>query len=298
MHRRFAFALLSVLGVAACASSDAAPPPPSTVPLVGTLPSTLAAGSTTPSSTAASGPTGRSDDASPARSVPERAALDPMRPIGDQVDGNRLIVIGDSVLASLSSRYGDQLCTNLVWRRWAVEVDAEVGQHIEFGRRVLARRGSTGWDAAVVMLGNNYDGDLQAFATELDALLDELGDVPVVLLTVTRYRPIQDQVNYVLRNTAAERPNVRLVDWQARTAEEDADELLSGDGLHLSERGQVALAATITSVLGLAPPGEHGACLASKFTDDSAGPSTAIPRRATTTTTPRSNRSRTVITQP
>jgi hypothetical protein len=302
MHRRTALLALSALAVAACSSSDAAPPPPSTVPLVGTLPSALAADPTTPSSTAASVPTDRSDVGS-VPSVPGAPALDVMKPIGDQVAGNRLIVIGDSVLASLSSRYSDQLCTYLVWRRWALEVDAEVGQHIEFGRRVLAERGSAGWDAAVVMLGNNYDGDPQAFATELGALLDELGDIPVVLLTVTRFRPIQDQVNYVLHATAAQRPNVRLVDWQARTAAADADELLSGDGLHLSDRGQVALAATITSVLGLAPRGERGACLPSKFTDDSAGPATGVPRRATTTTAPRANRSsnnrsRTTVTPP
>lgn len=296
MHRRIALLALSTLALAGCSSSDAAPPPPSTVPLVGTLPSALSADSTTPSPTA--GSTDRADATSPGRSVPATPALDPAEPIGEQVDGNRLIVIGDSVLASLSSRYGDQLCTNLVWRRWAVEVDAEVGQHIEFGRRVLAQRGAAGWDAAVVMLGNNYDGDAQAFATELDALLDELGDIPVVLLTVTRFRPRQDEVNYVLRNTAAQRPNVRLVDWQARTAGEDADELLSGDGLHLSERGQVALAALITNALGLAPSGERGACSASRFTDDSAGPSTGIPRGATTTTAPRVNRSRPTVTGP
>jgi hypothetical protein len=300
MHRRTALLALSALAVAACSSSDAAPPPPpSAVPLVGTLPSALGADPTTPSSTAASTP-GATDHIGSGPSVRGAPALDPMKPIGDQVDGNRLIVIGDSVLASLSSRYGNQLCTNLVWRRWAVEVDAEVGQHIEFGRRVLAQRGSAGWDAAVVMLGNNYDGDPQAFATELDALLDELGDIPVVLLTVTRFRPIQDQVNYVLVRAAAQRPNVRLVDWQARTAEDDADDLLSGDGLHLSDQGQVALAATITSVLGLAPRGERGECLPSKFTDDSAGPAAGIPKthRATTTTAPRVNRPRTAVTPP
>ena len=36
------------------------------------------------------------------------------------------------------------------------------------------------------------------FGRELGLLLDELGPIPVVLLTVTRFRPMQDQVNYVL----------------------------------------------------------------------------------------------------
>ena len=68
-------------------------------------------------------------------------------------------MIGDSVLAAISNRYGNQLCTELVPRRWVVEVDAEVGRRIDFGRQVLAKRGDDDWDAAVIMLGNNYDGD-------------------------------------------------------------------------------------------------------------------------------------------
>jgi hypothetical protein len=209
------------------------------------------------------------------------------------------------VLASLSSRYGNQLCTNLVWRRWAVEVDAEVGQRITFGRQVLAKRMAAGWDAAVVMLGNNYDGDPQAFKAELDALLDELGPIPIVLVTVTRFRPEQDQVNYILTTTANERPNVQLLDWQERTAQPDADTLLGGDGLHLSDEGRVMLANLLTNTLGTAPRGQVGKCLPSSFTDDSQGSvtggtsgsqsspssagrtSTTRPHHATTTTPPR-----------
>ena len=93
-----------------------------------------------------------------------------------------MLVIGDSILASISERYGGQLCDRLVPRGWAVEVDAEVGRFIEFGRRVLDRRLDAGWDAAVVMLGNNYGGDPEAFGRELDALLDELAPMPVVLI--------------------------------------------------------------------------------------------------------------------
>ena len=99
---------------------------------------------------------------------------------------------------------------------------------------------SGGWDAAVVMLGNNYDGDPVTFGTELDALLDELGEIPVVLMTVTRFRPIQDQVNYVIHSTAGRRRNVRLLDWEARTAGEGGNGLLSDDGVHLSDQRSVS----------------------------------------------------------
>jgi hypothetical protein len=206
--------------------------------------------------------------------------VDAFTPIGRQVTANRVIVIGDSILASISNRYGDQLCTDLVPRRWAVEVDAEVSRRIEFGRQVLQSRGDANWDAAVVMLGNNYDGDAAAYADELEQLLDELGPIPIVLLTVTRYRPQQDEVNDAIRRIAARHPKVRVVDWAARTAEKDGRKLLAGDRLHLSDAGQVALAGMIAEQFGLAPQGSRRACLRSAFTDDSQG---SVPRRTPTT---------------
>ena len=63
-----------------------------------------------------------------------------LEPVGRLVDGNRVLVIGDSILASISNRHGGQLCDRLVPRGWAVEVNAETGQHVEYGRQVLRRR--------------------------------------------------------------------------------------------------------------------------------------------------------------
>jgi hypothetical protein len=267
VHRRAALITLSALVVAGCASSDAAPPAPGTV-AVGSLPGvigTAAPSSTSPASTDPAAP--RTTET--AASMPDLG--DPFTPIGRQVTGNRAIVIGDSILASISNRYGDQLCTDLVPRRWAVEVDAEVSRRIEFGRQVLQSRGDANWDAAVVMLGNNYDGDEVAYAAELEQLLDELGPIPIVLLTVTRYRPQQDEVNEAIRRAADGHPNVRVVDWAARTAAKDGRKLLAGDRLHLSDEGQVALAGMIAEQFGRAPQGLRGACLRSTFNDDSRG---------------------------
>ena len=281
MHRRAALLALGALALAACSSSDAATPPPSaTVGDIGTLTPSAAATATTerpettrrPTTTTSSSPTTTQRTATHDSASPDDAdGFDPERPVGRQIDGNRVIMIGDSVLASISNRYGNQLCTNLVPRRWVVEVDAEVGRRITFGREVLAQRGGDDWDAAVIMLGNNYDGDPAAFGQELGLLLGELGPIPVVLVTVTRFRPSQDQVNYVLQTAAAQRDNVRLVDWQARTDEPGARKLLGGDKMHLSDTGRVALAAMITDALGSAPRGFTGDCLSSTFTDDSMG---------------------------
>jgi hypothetical protein len=131
------------------------------------------------------------------------------------------------------------------------------------------------------MLGNNYDGDAASYADELEQLIDELGPIPIVLLTVTRYRPQQDEVNDAIRRVAARHPEVRVVDWAARTSGKDGRQLLAGDRLHLSDDGQVALAGMIAEQFGLAPRGDRGACLRSTFTDDSLG---SVPGRSPTKT--------------
>lgn len=273
MHRRVrALALLGALALGACGSSDAAAPPTGeTIGGVGELPDTVAP--------ATSAPADEPDPVSDTRDEPDEPAsadvpiTDETQRIGRIVEGNRVLVIGDSILASISDRYGGQLCARLVPRGWEVLVDAEVSRFVDFGRRVLDEHDVDDWDAAVVMLGNNYDGEPQAFADELDRLLDELEPLSVVLVNVTRFEPEQDEVNYVLAATADEREGVRLLDWATRTSEDTpgADRLLAGDGLHLSTEGQDALAAMIARELGTAPAGSEGDCLRSSFRDDSGG---------------------------
>jgi lysophospholipase L1-like esterase len=243
----------------ACGSGEAASPDPlSTVGGVGRLPGELPArvsepAVSPPTTSAAAGDPPRRTTTTVARAT-ERA-----QPVGGVVDGNRLLVIGDSILASISSRHGNQLCERLVPRGWAVEVDAEAGQHVEFGRQVLRRRLDAGWDAAVIMLGSNYGEDPEFYASELDAMLDELDPMPVVLVNVTEFKPDRAEVNYVIQAGANRHDNVRVVDWASRTR--DAAELLGDDGLHLSELGREALASMIATAVGRAPAGSDGECL-------------------------------------
>ncbi len=81
----------------------------------------------------------------------------------DLVDGRRVLMIGDSIMASTSRRYGGDMCAELVPRGWEVEIDAETGRFVDFGDRVLDARLDADWDAAVVMLGNNYGADQAVF---------------------------------------------------------------------------------------------------------------------------------------
>ena len=89
------------------------------------------------------------------------------------------------------------------------------------------------------MLGNNYRNDPEQFDEQIEDVLDLLAPAPVLLLTVTEFEDAQVEVNYVLGAEAAERDNVQVVDWAKRTRHDDS--LVGADGLHLSERGKVAL---------------------------------------------------------
>ncbi len=57
--------------------------------------------------------------------------------VGDEVIDNRLLVIGDSIMASTATRYSGLMCDELVPLGWAVEVEAEPSRFIDFGNRVL-----------------------------------------------------------------------------------------------------------------------------------------------------------------
>ena len=209
-------------------------------------------------------------------------------PVGSLILGNHVLLIGDSIFASISPRYGNQACEALVPNGWKVEVDAETGRFIEFGAKVLDKRLAAGWDAAVVLLGNNYRSDKARYQNELHMLLARLAPRPTVLLTTTVFRPEQLVVNYVILAEAKMFPNVTVLDWAAIT---NNGSLTGADNLHLTEPGRKALGVSISLVLGH-PPASAGAgqCLTSSFKDDSAGSPTGnngstntVPNKSTTT---------------
>lgn len=182
--------------------------------------------------------------------------------------GNRLLVVGDSILASTAERYSNDLCEALVPLGWQVELNAETNRFIDFGSQVLRARLTAGWDAAVVMLGNNYNGDAQAFSSELEGIVDQLSPRPVVLLTVTEFTDDRREVNDVISLIAATHDRVYVADWAARSA--DADDLLGFDGLHLTDLGRQEIAALVAITVGRAPD-RPGRCLDTDYTDDSEG---------------------------
>lgn len=212
--------------------------------------------------------------------------------IGSVAKGNRLLVLGDSILAGTTARYGSAMCKQIVPMGWRVAVEAEAGKAAEFGREVLRARLAEGWDAAVVFLGTNPSGSLQAFIRDFTAIITSLAPRPVLVLTTSVYKPSQASVNREIAAIASANSNVTLMNWATIST---SPNILNGDGIHPTETGRAVLVAAIGQALGPAPS-TPGKCLESKFTDDSLGEeilgtTTSNPRAATTSVPPTSTTS-------
>jgi lysophospholipase L1-like esterase len=185
--------------------------------------------------------------------------------LGTIASGNRLLVLGDSILAGTANRYGGAMCAGLVPLGWRVAVEAEAGQMVGFGRTVLRDRIYEGWDAAVVFLGTNFGGSATLYEKDLTAIVKSLAPRPTLLLTASLFRPTMQQVNQVIRIVASKNPNVSVLDWSTTSVQTG---VLNRDNIHPTDAGRQVLVSSIASALGEAPTGP-GACLPSKFTDDS-----------------------------
>lgn len=198
--------------------------------------------------------------------------------IGASAAGNRLLVIGDSILSGTASRYGGAMCSALVPLGWRVAVEAEAGQMVGFGRTVLKDRIYEGWDAGVVFLGTNFGGNQKNYERDLTAIVEALSPRPTLLLTATLNRPTMQLVNETIRTVASKYSNVSVLDWGTTSIQPG---LLNKDRVHPTEAGRQVLVASVASALGTAPE-SPGACLPSKYTDDSLVtggimPSTTMP---------------------
>ena len=187
--------------------------------------------------------------------------------VGSVAKGNRLLVIGDSIIASTASRYGGEMCRALLPLGWQVAVEAEPSRFVQFGREVLRARLSDGWDASVVFLGTNYTGQIDKYTSDLTAIVTSLKPRPVLLITTSLFRDRQKEVNGAISKVAAANDNVSVLDWASISSQAG---VLNRDKIHPSADGRAVLVTAIGKGLGPAPS-QQGKCLASTFTDDSAG---------------------------
>lgn len=203
--------------------------------------------------------------------------------IGPQIQGNRVLMIGDSIFASTSSRYGNEMCNTLTQLGWQVAVEAQAGEFIDFGSRVLGRRWEEGWDTAVVFLGTNFDGNIVRYEEKLREMFDVLSQNPFVVLTTAEFRPKQLEVNEVIKRLAEEYGNVTVLDWAAVASNNG---LIGRDGVHLTADGRAVLATAVARSLEFARDRTNGECVKPVFRDDSkvldAMPTTVADETVTT----------------
>ena len=205
--------------------------------------------------------------------------------IGPQVRGPRVLMIGDSILSSVSSRYGNEMCDVMVPLGWQVEIEAEASRFIEFGSKVLDSRLTAGWDSALIFLGTNFAGSLDDYEFNLRSIFDRLSPMPFVVVSTPIFRDVQNDVNTVITAVAQQYDNVTVLDW-AQIAKNPG--VLSDDRVHLSKLGRSVFAAAVARSFGFAPPAT-GACLPSVFRNDSSAapgvmPETTIAGTTTETT--------------
>ena len=288
-------AIASVVVIAGCTAAAQSPPdsaPSGTVGGVGALPvqATLVTSPDT-SATSDSSDSSSVDSADPTdptnSSTPPSTSVDPSStttttipvvPVGNHTFGNRVLMIGDSVTASVAKRYGGEACKALVPLGWQLEVDAEVGRFIDFGKLVLDKRLDAGWDAVIIFLGNNYGEDQVVFEGYLHAMLERLAPRPTILINTSLFDPVQVQVNDAIAYDAAAYPNVAVIDWAKVTYDDPT--LTGADGLHLTPAGRNALAYQLAAAMGTAPA-QPGKCLDTNFHNDSAGSPNGPPGNST-----------------
>lgn len=185
--------------------------------------------------------------------------------LGARAIGNRIIVIGDSILAGTANRYGGEMCGALVPLGWRVVVEAEAGQPASFGRDVLKERIYEGWDAAVVFLGTNPSANIDRYKQDMTRIVESLAPRPTLLLTTTLFRESQKPVNDIIREIAASHDNVSILDWGTASMQPG---VLNKDNVHPTPVGRALLVKAVAAAVGNAPTNE-GKCLEAKFADDS-----------------------------
>lgn len=195
-------------------------------------------------------------------------------PVGDEVFGNRILLIGDTVLASTAPRFDGVMCDALEAFGWQAEIAAEVGRFVDFGlvvtEELLDPKGERqAWDAAAVMLGNHFDGDVEEFRDQFERVLDELAPRPTIVYTLVEDDTYQATLNEIIRDLPRFRPNVVVIDWAVVVAAEP--ELLTAETPSgLSDEGRARLALFTAAALGQAPVTSGAGCVTPTFTDDSA----------------------------
>ncbi len=191
----------------------------------------------------------------PSSTTAEPTSLEGVGTIGQVADGNRVLVIGDSLMASTSVRYGGAMCERLVPLGWSVDVEAETSQQVNFGLEVLDEPSRRGLGCRRGDARQQLLTDQLTFESELTEIVERLAPRPILLLTVTEF----DRHGY--RSTTASagsRPSTRTsASPTGRTSPTSTTGCSPDDGLHLSEVGSGATRRRCRREPRPCPAGKH-----------------------------------------
>ncbi len=132
-----------------------------------------------------------------------------------------------------------------------LDLHAKVGSQAEAVGELISSRMAAGklHDRVILHIGDN--GIVSR--TELTGMLDELSRVGHVAITTVRVpRPWMAPNNALIRQVAASRANVRLVDWAELS--QGHPTYLTSDGVHLTAAGARVYADAMREALGLSRP--------------------------------------------
>jgi hypothetical protein len=274
--RRARVALVGLLAtLAACAGDDnqAALPLPLDVPdtvAIGVLPDQPSDAATLPP------PPPPPTTAPTATTTAAPAPIGPIDgTIGEAVEGNRILLIGDSILAATTPRHDGLMCDALVLFGWKAEIDAESGRDIQFANEVLDDRlsgpNSDEWDAVALSFGSQVQGTdskaVDRFEAALDAVIDRISPRPVALFTLADTGVSAEVVNDVIRSRRDTHPNVVIVEFA--DAGSDGVPVIDDTSRTLTDDGMKRLSIRTAAAVGKAQGDALGECLPSDYTNDS-----------------------------
>jgi hypothetical protein len=206
------------------------------------------------------------------------AAMNPDQPIegpiGELVDGNRILLVGDSILASAAPRNEGELCDALVLFGWAAEIDAVDDRGIDFASGVLDERLTEAgqqddWDVVAFAFGSDVDGTdadaVAAFGSELAALIERVAPRPVLLYTLVDVGADRAAVNDVIRQQPQSHQNALVIEFS--DAGDDGVAVVDDSGRTLTDDGMKRFSIRTAAAVGDAPGDGEGACLPSDYDD-------------------------------
>ena len=195
----------------------------------------------------------------------------------------RVVVVGDSIILGAQST----MVPAFQSRGWQVTFDAAVNRSTSAALGAVEAHRPELTDSLVLSVGANDAGNTGAFARRVAAILDATASVPhVYVLTIREVRGYYGAANQALRDVAAGRPNVTVLDWHAATAGDTS--LTAGDGLHLNGAGAARMTQLVTDavIAGVLPVAAAPPTTAAPSPPPATAPPTAPPPTTAAPTTP------------